>query len=145
MNLLSILSSYISVYIRPYILDITDNKGDLMVFVRSHIPSRLNHFKIPPNIQIIPLEINLRKQLVASIYNTPSQKNKYFFWYLTNLLEFYSNRYEKVIILGDFNIEPENKVKQDLLQEHTFYNMMKQNTCFKGDGGSGIDLLITNS
>ena len=26
-----------------------------------------------------------------------------------------------------------------------FYNMMKQNTCFKYDGGSCIDLLITNS
>ena len=26
-----------------------------------------------------------------------------------------------------------------------FYNMMKQNTCFKYDGGSSIDLLITNS
>ena len=26
-----------------------------------------------------------------------------------------------------------------------FYNMMKQNTCFKGDGGSCIDLLTANS
>ena len=34
---------------------------------------------------------------------------------------------------------------KDFLQEHTFYNMMKRNTCFKGDGGSCIDLLITNS
>ena len=34
---------------------------------------------------------------------------------------------------------------KDFLQEHTFYNMMKQNTCFKGDRGSCIDLLITNS
>ena len=64
---------------------------------------------------------------------------------MTNLLEFYSTRYEKVIILGDFNIEAENKVMKDFLQEHTFYNMMKQNTCFKGDRGSCIDLLITNS
>ena len=62
-----------------------------------------------------------------------------------SILEFYSTRYEKVIILGDFNIEAENKVKKDFLQDHTFYNMMKQNTCFKGDGGSCIDLLITNS
>ena len=46
--------------ISPYILDITDNKGDLMVFVKSHIPSKLNHFKIPSNIQIIPFEINFR-------------------------------------------------------------------------------------
>ena len=52
---------------------------------------------------------------------------------------------EKVISLGDFNIEVENKVMKSFLQEHTFYNMMKQNTCFKGDGGSCIDLLITNS
>ena len=37
------------------ILHIIDNKGGLMVFVKSHIPSRrLNDFKSPSNIQIIP-------------------------------------------------------------------------------------------
>ena len=50
---------------------------------------------------------------------------------------------EKVIILGDFNIEVENKVMKSFFQQHTFYNMMKQNTYFKGDGGSCIDQLIT--
>ena len=39
---------------------------------------------------------------------------------------------EKFIILGGFNI-------------NALYNMMKQNTCFKSDGGLCIDLLITNS
>ena len=34
---------------------------------------------------------------------------------------------------------------KDFLQEHMFYNMMKQNACFKGDGGLTIDLLIINS
>ena len=33
---------------------------------------------------------------------------------------------------------------KSFLQEHTFYNIMKQNTCFKGDGGWCRDLLITN-
>ena len=135
-------------YHLPYRLDITDKKGGLIVFVKSHIPSRrLNDFKIPSNIQIIPFEINLKKEkwLVASIYKAPSQENKYFVWYLTNLLEFCSTRYEKVIVLGDFSIEAENEVMKDSLEEHTFYNMMKQNTCFKGDGGSCIDLLIANS
>ena len=83
-----------------------------MAFVKSLIPSRrLNNFKVPSNIKIIPFQINLGKEnwLVASIYQAPSQKNKYFLWYSTNLLEFYSSRYEKVIILGDFNIELENK------------------------------------
>ena len=132
----------------PCRLDITDKKSGLMVFVKSHVTSRrLNDFKIPPNIQIIPFEINLRKEkwLVASIYKAPSPENKYFLWYLTNLLEFYSTRYEKVIALGDFNIKTENKAMKDFLQGYTFYNMMKQSTCFKGDGGLCIDLLITNS
>ena len=89
-----------------------------MVFAKSHVPSgRLNDFKIPSNIQIIPFEINLRKEkwLVSSIYNTPSQKNKYFLWYLINLLECYWTRYENVIILDDFNIEGENKGMKDFL------------------------------
>ena len=78
-----------------HILDITDNKGGLMMFVKPlvkpRIPSRrFNDFKIPSNIQIILFELNLRKEkwLIASIYNAPSQENKYFLWYLTNLLEF---------------------------------------------------------
>ena len=34
---------------------------------------------------------------------------------------------------------------KSFFQKHLFYNMMKQNTCLKDDGGSCIDLLITNS
>ena len=83
--------------------------------------------------------------MIALVYNVSSQKNKYFFWYLKNLLEFYSIRYEQVIILGYFNMETENKVMKDFLLKHTFYNMIKQNTCSKGNGGLCIDLLITNS
>ena len=109
-------------YHLPYRLNIADKKGGLMVFVKSHIPSRRpNDFKIPPNIQIMPFEINLRKEkwLVAPIYKAPSQENRYFLCYLTNLLEFYSTRYEKVIAVGDFNIEAKNKAMKDFLQEHT--------------------------
>ena len=39
MNLFPIISSYIS-KISPYILNITENKDGLMVFIKSHIPSR---------------------------------------------------------------------------------------------------------
>ena len=38
--------------------------------------------------------------------------------------------------MGKTNIDGENKVMKDFLENHTFYNMMKQNTCVKGDGGS---------
>ena len=66
---IAVISSYINI-ISPYILDITENKGGMMVFLKSHIPSRrLNDFKIPSNIQIIPLEINLRKEKMVSYIN----------------------------------------------------------------------------
>ena len=58
MNLFPIISSHISI-ISPYILDITEKRGGLMIFVKSNILSRrLNDFKVPSNIQIIPFEIN---------------------------------------------------------------------------------------
>ena len=68
MNLFPIISSYIRIT-SPYVLDITGKKGGLMVFVKSHMSSRrLNDLKIPSNMQIIPFEINLKKDkwLVAS-------------------------------------------------------------------------------
>ena len=69
MNLSPLISSYISI-ISPCILHIVDNKGGLIVFVKSHIPSRrLTDFKIRSKIQIIPFEINFRKEkwLVALV------------------------------------------------------------------------------
>ena len=80
-----------------------------MVFVKLHIPSRrFNDFKILSNIQIIPFETNLRnkKWIVVSIYKA---------LVLDKLLEFCSTWYEKVIIVGDFNIEAENKVMKDFI------------------------------
>ena len=111
MNLFPIVSSYISI-ISPYRLDIADKKGGLMVFVKSHILSRLNDFKIPSNIQIIPFEINLRKEkcLVASIYNAPSQKQIH-----DKSAKILLNAVWEIIILGDFNIEAENKVMKAFL------------------------------
>ena len=57
-------------YHTPYRLDITDNKGGLMVFVKPHIPSRrLTEFKISSNTQIIAFETNLLREecFVSSI------------------------------------------------------------------------------
>ena len=64
--------------------------------------------------------------LIASISG-----KQIFLLYLTNLLEFYSTWYERVINLGDFNIEATNKAMKDFLQEQTFNNMMKHSICFE--------------
>ena len=94
------------------------------------------------------IKLNLRKEKLLVHQFTMLHPRK------TNILtgrpifdqfvELYSTR--QVIVFGDFNKGTGNKIMKDFLQEeHTFYNMMKKNVCFKGDGGSCIDLLIINS
>ena len=68
----------------------------------------LTKFKLPSNIQIIPFELNLRKDkwLFVSIYKPPLQNNQYFVSILANLLDFYSNEYGNKVVLGDFKLQP---------------------------------------
>ena len=68
-------------------------------------------------MQIISFEINLRKKKwsLASIYGAPSHKDKYFIWYLTHLLDFYSLGMKNLSFLVSFNTDAENKVMKDFL------------------------------
>ena len=55
-------------YHKLYRLDISDRKEGLLVYIKSHLPSRLiKSFDIPRDIQIIPFELNLRKGKWMSI------------------------------------------------------------------------------
>ena len=69
----------ISGFHEPYRLDITDKSGGILVFVR------LNSFALPTDIQILPFELNLRKEkwLVVAIYRPPKQNCSYFLDWLT--------------------------------------------------------------
>ena len=65
----------------PLRLDINHRSGRLLVYIKASLPSKiLSKFKLSINIQIIPFEINLRKEkwLFVGIYKPPSQSNQYF-------------------------------------------------------------------
>ena len=60
---------------QPFCQDISRNSGGLLVFVRSSIPARmLSNYRLPPDIQAISFEINLRKEkwLFISVCKPPS-------------------------------------------------------------------------
>ena len=93
---------------QPFHLDISRNSGGLLVFVRSSIPARmLSYYRLPPDIQAIPFEINLRKEkwLFVSVYKPPSLNNQYFCDSLSQLLDIYSSIYDNKVVFGDFNLE----------------------------------------
>ena len=130
----------------PLGLDINHRSGGLLVYINVSLPSKIfSKFKLPIDIQIIPFEINLRKEkwLFVSIYKPPSQSNQYSLDLLGDLLDFYSQNNDNKVILGDFNLEPSNPNIVSFMNNQNLFNLVKSNTCFKGEG-SCIDLILTN-
>ena len=91
------------------------------------------NLKLPENIEIIPFELNLRKEkwLLVSIYKPPLQSYNYFLDTLNGLLHFYSDIYDNKVVFGNFNIEPTNPVMINFMDSQNFINLIKNNTCFK--------------
>ena len=84
----------------PYRKDLSTKSGGLLVYVNSNIPSKvLNIFDCPSDIQVIPVEITLKKQkwLVIAIYTPPSQCKNYFITELTKILDKCRGSYENTV------------------------------------------------
>ena len=96
----------------PYRKDLSAKSGGLLVYVNSYIQSKV--LKIPDcpsDVQVIPVEINLKKEkwLIIAIYTPPSQCKNYFLTELTKILHKCRGSYENTIILGNFNMQPINQ------------------------------------
>ena len=135
-------------YKKPYRHDVSDSSGGLLTYVNKDIPSRpLKSFKLPDDMEVLVIELNLRKQkwLVLSVYRNPTTWNlKYFIDNLTDLIDYYSNVYENIVILGDFNATPCDTTVSSFMSEHGLYSLINEPTCFKSVGGRCIDLILTN-
>ena len=46
-------------------------------------------------------------------------------------------------MFGDFNMDLSHRQLSAFMEHYNYYNLIKNNTCFKGDG-SCIDLILTN-
>ena len=130
----------------PYRLNISSKSGDILVHVKSSIPSGcLSCENLCNPIKAVPFDINLRKenQLVISIYHPPSQNLEYFLNKLTKMIAFFVDTYENYLIMGDFNIERSDPSLKIFLNSKNLYNLIKSDTCFKGKS-SCIDLFPIN-
>ena len=105
---------------------------------------QLKSFVLPKDIQIIPLQINLKncKWLICSVYRPPSLDLTYFLQSLTNLLDFYN--FERCVVIGDINSDPKFGKLDNFLNSHMLHSHLRTNTCFKSETGSCIDLILSN-
>ena len=134
-------------YKSPFRLDVSEYSGGLLVYIKDHIPSKeLLKYHIPKDVQIISFEINLRKTkwLLISAYRPPRTSDQYFLDTLSSLIDYYSSSYENILIMGDLNLEINNKLMVPFLESHNLKSLNKKPTCFKRKEGRCIDLMLTN-
>ena len=132
-------------YKPPFRLDVSDTSGGLLVYIKNGLSAIfLKDFVVPKNIQIIPLQINLKncKWLILSLYRPPKQDLRYFLEVLSDMIDFYN--FEKYIVIGDLNSDSKNGKLEGFLDSQTLFNHVNFNTCFKSDQGSCIDLILSN-
>ena len=136
----------IDAFHKPLRLEVTDKSRGLLLYIRSYLPLRqLTKHKIFSDIQAFIFEINLKKKkwLFLSIYKPPSQNCQYFLDSLHNIIDFYSSIYDNHIVLGDFNTDPSHTQLSVFMEHYNYYNLIKSNNYFKGDG-SCKDLILNN-
>ena len=67
----------------------------------------------------------------------------YFIDHLNITIDFYSTKYDRIVVMGDFNLEPSTVLVKTLCHSHDLHNLVKEDTCFKGIPKC-YDLILTN-
>ena len=135
-------------YKTPYRLDVTARSGGLMVLISENISSKtLNGIDIASDMQIIPIELNLRtkKWLLLPIYRPPHQNPVYFTENLQRAIDFFSMTYDNILTLGDFNMDVKEAGIRSIMEDNGMVNLINNPTSFKSANGRCIDLIMTNS
>ena len=120
---------------KPHRKDRSLGGGGLLMYVNDNIPSRiLNQHTIPDDVEIMCVEINLKKQkwITIGIHRPPSMNERYFIDHLGRVIDFYSKIYDRFVIMGDFNSEPTDDHVETFRHSYNLHNLVKENTCYKG-------------
>ena len=117
-----------------------------MLFVREDIPSNLVEAEAKP-IEGFYIKLNLRndKWLLNCFYDPHKNNTGNHLKALSDFLDSHSSTYEKVLILGDFNVEVDDQNMKSFCDSCSLTSLIKQPTCYKNPSHSKcIYLILTN-
>ena len=114
----------------PYRLDRNSNGGGLMLFVTEDIPSNFVEAEAK-RIEGFYIELNLcnGKWLLNFSYNPHKNNIGNHLKALSDFLHSHSSIYEKVLILGDFNVEVDDQNMETFCDSYSLASLIKQPTC----------------
>ena len=107
---------------------------------------QLKSFRFETDMECICFEISLKgkKWVIFSIYRPPLQSLDRFLDNLDRAVDHYSEKYENLLLLGDFNTVDTDQQICTFMNSYDLSNLVKEPTCFKSDNPRCIDLILTN-
>ena len=133
-------------YSTLYRLDRNSNDGGILLYIKEVIPSYLVATEKEP-VESFYVEINFRnkKYLISCSYNPQKIMVSNHLATLEKFLDLHSLKYEKVLILGDFNVGVNEQYMQSFCETYDLKSLIKQPTCYKNPNSPiCIDLILTN-
>ena len=115
-----------------YRLDRDSKGGGIMLYIRADVPLNLLAIEDKP-IENLFIELNLQntKILTNCSFNPHKSEIKKHLTALRNSLDLHSSKYEKILILGDFNVEIEEANMKSFCENYNLKSLIKQPTCYK--------------
>ena len=98
------------------------------------------------DLEILVLELKLPKTnwLVIGTYKPPSLSNIVFTSKISNIPTFYRSTHDNILLMGDFNMTPNNLKLSELIDDHELCTLISEPTCFKSINTTCIDNFLTN-
>ena len=129
-----------------YRLDRDSKLGGIMLYVIADIPSNPLAFEDKP-IESLFIELNLQntKRLINCSHNPRKSEIKRHLTDFRDSLDLQSSKYEKTLILGDFNVEIKEANMISFCENYNLKIQIKQPTCYKNSQKpTCIDLILIN-
>ena len=103
-----------------------------MLYVREDIPSNLTAFE-DTAIEGLFIEFNFQntKMVIDCFYNPHKSEKKKHLAALTNYLDLHSSEYEKILILGYFNLEIEEANMKSFCENYNLKNLINNQLAIK--------------
>ena len=143
-------SFLINNYKSPIRLDKSEFGGGLMQYSRNGIIcNRLPNLEVP-SLLCSELVVEKKKWIIYSIYRPPNASIETFFSDLSTSLNRALVWYDNVIVMGDINIDTQNKTDPGFDRLASFCdvfglsNLVMSKTCFTKNHSSSIDVILTN-
>ena len=117
------------------------------MYSNEDIPKKELSSNLPSDIEIIIIELNINKikWLVCGCYHSPSQSDEYFFYHLGKVLDNFSTKYDRFVLLDDFDVKESETILSEFLNAFNAKNIVKNKICFKRiENPSCVDLIITD-